>query len=68
MIHNPNPNKYRIRKLRNKGYVLVAISILRRRKSLLKRNIKVLYPIDNKTKLGRPKASRRDVAKRNFFG
>jgi len=60
MIENPDPSKFTIRKLRNKGYVLVAISILTRRK----RNKEILSPIENKRKLGRPKLSQREKLRR----
>lgn len=70
MIHNPNPKIYRIRKLRERlgethpRYVLVPISVIRRRK----RNKKILSPIDNKTKLGRPKTTRRHrLVSHKFF-
>lgn len=62
MIHNPDPSKYVVRKLRGKGYVLVAISILRRRK----RNNKILLPLEHKQKLGRPKLTQKEKLRRLF--
>lgn len=68
MIHNPDPSRFAIRKLRPRHgdgagrYVLVPISIIRRRK----RNKEILSPIDNKQKLGRPILSQRDKLRKLF--
>lgn len=67
MIYNPDPSNFRIKKLRQGDYILVSKAILRRRKLLRKGNIKLLYPIDNKQKLGRPKLTKQDRLSRNFF-
>lgn len=52
MIDNPNPKKYRIKKIRGKGFILVDRQIDRWKKLLKPTEI----PKDpNKRKLGRPK-------------
>ena len=68
MIFNPDPTKFAIRKLRRRHtddtgrYVLVPISILRRRK----RHKEILSPLDNKRKLGRPVLSQKDKLRKLF--
>lgn len=50
MIHNPDPSKYLIKKLRGKGYVLVDRGLLKWRK------VKPEFTFEHKSKLGRPKS------------
>lgn len=50
MIHNPDPKKYIIKKLRGKGHILVDRSLLKWRK------VKPQLSFEGKRKLGRPRS------------